>query len=282
MTHPNLLPLPSHCLWHEYTKRVHLTTGINMAYMEAGNPDGQPLILIHGFSDSSRIWRLAITRLQEQFHIFAVDLRGFGQSDKPAQFIYSMPQHAEDILAFMDALHIPQADFIAHSMGTMIAQTVAFSAPNRVKKLVLASTMARMHETPADILAMEQLYAGLDMQNASELVLQQTFLPFPENCLDKDFPAGYFSTLRLLSGASLAAAWRGMSLTDNRNFLQFIQAPILILWGTNDSIFTQPYQDEIRSFLPQARFITLENVAHEIPNEAPLVMVRFAQEFFLE
>lgn len=282
MNHSSILPLPSHCLWHEYTKRVHLSTGITMAYMEAGIPDGHPLILIHGFSDSSRIWRLAITALQENFHIFAVDLRGFGQSDKPAQFIYSMPQHAEDILAFMDALQIEQADILAHSMGTMIAQTVAFSAPKRVKKLVLASTMARMHETPADILEMEKLYAEIDMQTAPEDVLQRTFLPFPENCLDKDFPAGYLSTLRLLNGASLAAAWRGMSLTDNRNFLQFIQAPILILWGTNDSIFTKPYQDEIRAFLPQARFISLEHIAHEIPNEAPLVMVRFAQEFFLQ
>lgn len=282
MTHKNPLPLPAHCLWHDFTQSIRLSTGIQMAYMEAGNPAGQPLILIHGFSDSSRIWRLAMTELQEQFHLYAIDLRGFGQSDKPAQFIYSMPQHAEDILAFMDALHIEQADFIAHSMGTMIAQTIAFSAPARVKKLVLASTMARMHESPADILAMERLYANLDMQNAPEHVLQQTFLPFPENCLDKDFPAGYFSTLRLLNNASLAAAWRGMSLTDNRNFLQFIQAPVLILWGTNDSVFTQPYQEEVRSLLPHARFIALEHIAHEIPNEAPLVMVRFAREFFLQ
>lgn len=138
------LSLPPHGEWHEHTKIISLVTGIDMAYMETGVQNGRPLIMIHGFSDSSRIWRAAISALQDAFHIYAIDLRGFGQSSKPNQFIYSMTQHAEDIIAFMDAVGLNSACVLGHSMGSMIAQTVAFSEPNRVEKLVLASTMARM------------------------------------------------------------------------------------------------------------------------------------------
>ena len=276
------LPLPAHCDWHDHTKTVQLPTGIRMSYMEAGIPDGEPLLLIHGFSDSSRIWRLVISLLQNAFHIYAVDLRGFGQSDKPEQYVYSMPQHAEDVLAFMDRLQIDKAFVIAHSMGTMIAQTIAFSAPERVEKLILASTMTHMHETPEDLQEIDRLYLNLDLQRLPKEELQRIFLPFPENCADSAFPDGYFSTLRLLNGKSLAAAWRGMSLTDNRNFLQFIQAPVMVLWGTEDAIFTQDYQEEVKQYLPGARFVTLDNVAHEIPNEVPFVLAELAQEFFLQ
>lgn len=274
------LPLPTHEAWHDHTKSIALSTGIRMAYLEAGTPGARPLLLIHGFTDSSRIWRPAIEQLQQDFHIFAVDLRGFGQSDKPAQYVYSMPQHAEDLLALMDALAIPSACVLAHSMGTMIAQTLAFSAPKRVEKLVLCSTMTHMHETPADLLEVEN-YETMDIANMPEDELQQIFLPFPENCGDPSFPACYLQTLRGVPGKGLAAAWRGMSLTDNRNFFQFIKAPVLVVWGDQDAIFTEDYQTEVRAFLPGAQYVTLPGVAHEIPNEAPLEMASLAREFFL-
>ena len=73
--------LPTHETWHDYTKSVQLPTGIRMSYMECGTPGKKTLLLIHGHSDSSRIWRQLISLVEEDFHIYAVDLRGFGQSD---------------------------------------------------------------------------------------------------------------------------------------------------------------------------------------------------------
>lgn len=273
--------LPTHAEWHSHTKTVFLSTGIHMAYLEAGVPEGKPLMMIHGFTDSSRIWRMVISRLQEDFHIYAVDLRGFGQSDKPAQYVYSMPQYAEDIVAFMDAVGLPSASLLAHSMGSMIAQTVAFSAPDRVEKLVLASTMTHMHETPEDLRKVEE-YTELDLETMPAGEMQAAFLPFPENCADREFPEGYFSTLRMVTGKALAAAWRSMSLTDNRNFLQFIKAPVLVFWGTEDGIFTEEYQEEVRRYLPHAQYVTLDGVAHEIPNEAPERLAERTRTFLLE
>lgn len=272
-------PLPTHSEWNDQESIIHLSTGIHMAYLEAGVPEGKPLLLIHGFTDSSRIWRPVISLLQHEFHIYAVDLRGFGRSGKPAQYVYSMSQHAEDILAFMDAVGLRSAFLLAHSMGSMIAQTVAFSAPERVDGLALASTMTHMHETPEDLRKIEE-YTQMDPASMSDQELQETFLPFPENCADPDFPAGYFATLRLLNGNSLAAAWRGMSLTDNRNFLQFIQAPVLVFWGSRDDIFTEEYQEEVRQYLPHAQYVALEGVAHEIPNEVPEILAERVRAFF--
>lgn len=276
-----IIKVPGHLQWHDYTKNIVLKNGLRMAYMEAGNPEGEVIIMIHGFSDSSRIWRSTILEgLDEKYHIYAVDLRGFGQSDKPEQFIYTMTQHAEDIIDFMNVMEIPQVYLIGHSMGSVIAQTVAFSAADRIKKVILASTMMHMHESPKEVRDVRQLYENMDLTGSSDEDLQKEFLPFAHKNKDKTFAEGYLTTLRGLTGNSLRAAWLGMSVTDNRNLVQFITAKIMILWGTQDGIFTQEYQEEVKECLPKAQFIELPGVGHEIPNEVPEKIAQAALRFF--
>lgn len=274
-----LCSIPAHPKWHECTKNVPLKTGIRMAYMEAGNTEKETLILIHGFSDSSRIWRSVMVTLQEYYHIYAVDLRGFGQSDQPEQYLYTMYQHSEDIVAFMDALHIERATVIGHSLGSMVAQAVAFSAPERVNRVVLVSTALRRHETPAAVKDFVDTFFGTDWKNSDDKVLQEMMLPSPEKCHDPLFPEGYLFTLRGLSGKSLCAGKLGMMLYDGRNFMQFIKAPVLVVWGTEDDIFTKEYQDEVRSYLPDAAYISFDDVTHDIPSMAPIELSEVIRSF---
>lgn len=273
--------LPSHADWHKNTKSVMLSTGITMHYMEAGDPNAQPLLLIHGFTDSSRIWRLPMLEMQDAFHIFAVDCRGCGQSDKPESFLYTMKEFVEDLVAFMDAVHVDSAFVLAHSMGTLIGQTLAFMAPDRVKKLILAAPMMCGHDSAEALAAQYKLYDTLNTATAGQKELQEMFLPNPENCRDPEFPDGYFETLRGVPARILRAIWFGVHQTDNRRFAQFITAPVMIIWGDQDDVLPEEYQKEVREAFLGAPYIVMPGISHEIPNEMPEKLAGFAKEFFL-
>lgn len=275
-------PVPSHQDWHDHTKSVSLSTGITLCYMEAGCPTAPPLLLIHGFTDSSRIWRQVICTLGDRFHIFAVDLRGFGQSDKPDTFLYSVKELADDLAAFLDALDLQSTYVLAHSMGTMIAQALAFCAPHRVKKLMLAAAMLRGHDTADTLAEQYDFYGTMDTASMPQKTMQQIFLPHPENCRVEGFPAGYFATLRGVPATVLRAVWYGVHQADNRKLVQFIQAPTLILWGERDDVLGKDYQDEVRAYFPSAPYLTFPGISHEIPNEMPEQLAELAADFLRE
>lgn len=276
------LPVPTHAAWHDNTKSVRLSTGITMYYMEAGNPEAEPLLLIHGFTDSSRIWRKTICALEDRFHIYAVDSRGFGQSDKPEAFVYAMKDFSDDLVAFLDSMNIKSAYVMAHSMGTMIAQTFAFSAPQRVKKLLLAAAMMCGHDSAEELAQQYDLYENMDTATMPLEEMQKIFLPYPENCRDPEFPDGYFATLRGVPAKILRAVWYGVHQTDNRRFAQFIKAPVLILWGNQDDVLPEDYQKEVRDSFPYVPYFICEGISHEIPNEMPEKLAVIATDFFLE
>lgn len=273
--------VPSHKDWHDNTEKISLSTGITMYYMEAGNKEGELLLLLHGFCDSSRIWRKVMCALGEQFHIYAVDLRGFGQSDKPQQFAYTTLEHAQDLLAFMDVKNIESAYVLGHSMGAMIAQALAFTAPERVKKVILAAPLVRGLDSAETLRAEFDLYENMDLVNMPQKELQEAFLPYPENCKDSEFPDAFFETLRGIPAKALCAAWYGIHLTDHRKFVQFILAPVLILWGNKDDVLNENYQAEVRQFFPNAQYKVLDDVSHEIPNEIPELLAEIATGFFV-
>src|SRR5207342_1640680 len=90
-------------------KMQHLTVQANgAAFHVARTGTGQPLLLLHGWPEFWLTWEPVMTRLADRFTLYAPDLRGFGDSDKPAG-PHGPDQHAADVLALMDALGVKQA-----------------------------------------------------------------------------------------------------------------------------------------------------------------------------
>ena len=116
--------------------RIALATGVELQYVEQGDPHGEVLIFLHGFTDSWRTWALNLPHLSPAYHTYALSQRGHGDSGKPA-CCYLVADYANDVLAFMDALRITRATLIGHSMGSYIAYQLAGDHPERVERLVL-------------------------------------------------------------------------------------------------------------------------------------------------
>lgn len=107
---------------------------IRMHYAEAGDPAGEPLVLLHGWPQSHHVWRRVIPLLGDRFRIVAPDLRGFGRTDAPASS-YSKAELAGDVLALLDALELDSVRLAGHDWGGYAGFLLATAHPERVSAL---------------------------------------------------------------------------------------------------------------------------------------------------
>src|SRR4051794_23855331 len=103
--------------------------------------DGRPVVLLHGFPDSGRLWRNQVPALRDAgLQVIAPDLRGYGASDKPDDVeSYAIPFLAADVLAVLDHLGVERAHVVGHDWGAALAWAIAAFAPERVDHLVAMS-----------------------------------------------------------------------------------------------------------------------------------------------
>ncbi|MDX6475154.1 MAG: hypothetical protein QOH95_665 [Gaiellaceae bacterium] len=119
--------------------RAETTDGITLEVRDEG--EGAPVVLLHGFPDSSHLWRNQVPALVAAGHrVIAPDLRGFGASDKPQEVgAYRITNSAADVVAILDVLELERAHVVGHDWGAGLAWVVAGLYPDRVDRLVAMS-----------------------------------------------------------------------------------------------------------------------------------------------
>jgi len=129
-----VLSLSSHAADREISARDADVGGIKLHYMVAGK--GTPLILLHGYAETSLMWKPIIPKLAERFMVIAPDLPGIGDSSIPAQGL-DMKTSAMRIHDLARSLGIQKAELVGHDIGLMVAYAYAAEYPAEVEKLVL-------------------------------------------------------------------------------------------------------------------------------------------------
>lgn len=115
--------------------------GIGIEFDVHGDDTGTPLVLLHGFPDSARLWRHQVPGLVAAgFRVITPDLRGFGRSDRPSEVAgASLLAAAGDVTAVLDAVGVDRAHVVGHDFGAALAWVVATFIPERVERLVAMS-----------------------------------------------------------------------------------------------------------------------------------------------
>ncbi|MBM3604598.1 MAG: alpha/beta hydrolase [Alphaproteobacteria bacterium] len=258
------VPIPSQDDWSDAKQSVTLRNGISLSYVEMGPAEGQPTLLLHGYTDNSRSWSLLAPHLGDR-RLIAVDLRGHGDSATPA-CCYGIDTLANDVDGFMDALGVKAADVVGHSLGSMTAATLAAYYPDRVDRLVLISTAAAAPAEAADWLWENVSTMEHPIDPDSEFMMNWYWNPTP---VDDDF----LSRERAESAQTSETTWMGvlraLTFTDWTKMAPHIEAPTLILWGDQDSLFGSDSQVQIQHILPQAKHVTYEGHGHNMFWEVP-------------
>jgi pimeloyl-ACP methyl ester carboxylesterase len=259
-----VFPTPSQADWDQYRGPAYVSDDLTLSYVTFGDTDGEPVILIHGYTDNSRSWSLVGPWL-EGFEAQALDLRGHGSSQIVA-CCYGLDSLSHDLLLFMDHLEIEKAHIVGHSLGAMTAAVFAATHPERVDRLVLISAALEMPEASGQWLWDNVPALEHPIDPDSQFMLDWYWNPNP---VDEEF----ITRERAESAARPREVWMGvltaLTMTDWTALAPRITAPTLILWGDQDSLFGAESQVALRAALPAAQYVTFEGYGHNMFWEAP-------------
>jgi pimeloyl-ACP methyl ester carboxylesterase len=244
---------------------VELPDGLTVPYLEQGDPEGVPLLLLHGITDSHRSFEPVLAALPEAIHAYAITARGHGDAGKPASG-YAAAGMAADVIAFMDALGIGRAIVAGHSMGSWTAQRVAAGHPERVRGAVLAGAFATFRDHP-DMLVLQDEFAALGdpIDPAYARAWQESTLarPVPET-----FLAMVVEETCKVPAHVWVAALDGL-VSDVAEPPGTIVAPALLVWGEQDDFVPASHQDALLARIPDARLNVYAGAGHAVHWEQP-------------
>ncbi|HLM00606.1 MAG TPA: alpha/beta fold hydrolase [Pyrinomonadaceae bacterium] len=254
---------------------VNLKTGIRMHYAEQGDAEGKPVILIHGITDSWFSWSRVLPLLDKKHRVYAVDLRGHGDTDRPERG-YAMKDFAADVVAFMDAMKIKKAAVVGHSMGSFVAMQTALDAPERVGKLLImgTATTARNDVTVDLQKEFENLRDPVDEKFVRDFQVSTSSETVPQEFID-----GVVRQSMKLPARVWKAALAGVMAEDYKPRLGKIKAPTLIIWGENENIFPRPEQDILKAKITNSTLKIYPKTGHSPQWEYPEIFARDLSEF---
>ncbi len=273
---------------NEMTSRRIRIADITLNVVDAGR--GPAVLLLHGFPDSSRLWRHQIPALVDAgWRVVAPDLRGFGESDKPADIAaYALPVVLRDVVALLDELGIARSHVVGHDWGASVGWALAALHPERVDRHVALSV--------GHLNAIRD--AGFDQREKSWYMLLFQFADLAEQLLSRDDWAFFRDWVRrhpeadrwvddLARPGALTAGlnWyranaAPQTLLMQRRPLPRVQAPSLGLWSSGDAYLTEAqmiasaqWQDGPWSYR------RIEGASHWMPLDRPRLINQLIIEF---
>lgn len=193
-----------------------------------------------------------------RFHAFALDQRGFGDSDRP-DGKYGIEAFATDCVAFLDAVSIKRATVVGHSFGSFVARQVAITYPDRVSCMVLIGTGV-FAATPV---IREVQAALMDLQDPVPVEFARDF---QASTAYAPLPASFFEQIVAQSMKLPARLWRqvldGVVAYDDEGQLARITAPTLLMWGERDALFSREDQDRLVTAIRGAKLRLYQETGH--------------------
>ena len=264
--------------------RAHVN-GIDPYYESKG--EGEPLFLIQGFAGGHRGWFLQTRAFAKSYRVIMAGNRGIG-SKGHAEKGYTIKKLADDMMGLMDYLGIETAHILGLSMGGIITQEVAIGYPERVMKLVLASTLADADRPYTD----EEIELVFRHQRTPKM---QEVLGLGEGefkvDIDKVDVIGFFNTVtelgfnksiyrlliipfqriyvRRIGVEAITEQFRAVLSCDTFDRLHKIKAPTLVIYGTEGRVISPISSEVIANRVPDSKLVKMKGGSHSIHMEMP-------------
>ncbi len=248
-------------------KSVELPNGVAVPYAEQGDTSGYPVVLLHAIADSWRSFERVLSDLPESIHAFALTQRGHGDASRPARGYHSR-DFAEDLAAFMDALHLEAAFVVGGSSGGFVARRFAIDHPERTLGLVLLGSPAILRDKPGVLEMWDSTISELKDPISPDLVRE-----FAEGTLSRPVPQAFLETIVQENLKAPARVWRatfeGLLEDDSLEELDKIKAPTLIVWGDRDAILPRSDQETLATAITGSRLLVYPGAGHAFYWEDP-------------
>jgi pimeloyl-ACP methyl ester carboxylesterase len=251
---------------------------------------GEPVLLLHGFPDSSALWRHLVPELNAAgYRAIAPDLRGFGESARPQEAsAYAMQTLLGDVTGLLDALDIPRAHLVTHDWGAALGWAFAAYFPDRVQRHVALSVGHLTSYFNAGLAQREKSWYMLFFQfqgvaeshlTANDWALFRDFVRHHPEC------EKWIGELGRPGALTAGLNWYRANvvpeaMTEERWILPAVSAPTLGLWSSNDAYLTETQMLGSREFVtgPWA-YRRIEGASHWMQLDRPAVVNAAIIEF---
>jgi pimeloyl-ACP methyl ester carboxylesterase len=284
-------------VWEDVADKIHHpenshfaeVDGATVHYQEFGDAANPTLLLIHGYTSSTYVWRTVAPHLAAaQFHVIAVDLLGFGYSDKPASFDYTIASQARMVERLMNRLGIGRATFVGSSYGGAVASTIALDYAERVEKLVLISSVCndevkqnpllRLASIPGVGEVLTPFY--LDSKAFSKRRMKGTFAPANHNLITDERVESVTRPLMAKDAHhSVLASARNWDANRIQTDAHLINQPTLLVWGEFDQVIPMHNGERLFNSILNSRLVILKDCGHIPQEEKPERFVELVTEF---
>lgn len=300
MTNENSTRLPAQSLLSldsEFPFKAHraVVTGAAMSYVDEGS--GDVFLFVHGNPTWSFAWRRIIPDVAKSGRAIAVDHIGCGQSEKPLDYDYSLEQRIVALCEFITQLDLRRITLVAHDWGGAIGMGAAGRMPDRFSRFVLMNTAAfRSKRIPLRIAACRIPVLGtiaLRGLNAFSWAALTMAVEKPDR-MTQVVRSGYLAPYdswrnRIAVDAFVKdiplrpshRSWQTL-ISVEEGLAQFVEHPMLLIWGEKDWCFTTEFLDEFEHRFPQARTLRIPDAGHYVFEDAHEQIVERLSQFVRE
>lgn len=264
----------------------------SIAYIEAGEGK-ETIILVHGLASNAGFWRYIIPELAKKYHVIAVDLPGYGKSQKE-YYAYNMSFFAEQVVRLADALQIKKFIYAGHSMGGQIGLTLALRHPDRISQMVLVAPagMEEFEQGEGDWLRSVMTVNGVKKTTEEGIRrnLAGNFYSWDDKwewmveerarmAKAKDFEKFCYTVVRSVNG---------MLDEPTYNKLSGIGIPTLVVYGKYDGLIPNPYLNpgftaDVFKWgtkqMPNAQLVEIDDCGHMVQIEKPVELLNAIGNF---
>jgi len=259
---------------------------IEIAYFVKGK--GQPVLLVHGITTYSFIWRKIVPLLEQDYQVLGIDLPGCGASSKSVEESYSIKKHACLLKDFLDKTGLQKVHLVGHDVGGGVAQIFAVSFPEKLLSLTLINSVAYDFWPVQPIIAMrtpiirQLAMASLD-KGALRMIVRRG-LYHKEN-LTKELLSYFWEPLKTKEGRKaflhFAASLDINDLLEIEEQLHQLQTPVLIIRGDADPYLSAAIAEKLAKNIPGAQLIRIPTGGHFMQEDEPERIAKELKTFFV-
>jgi len=274
-----------------FESRTHEVPSGRLHYVDEGPSAGDPILCLHGNPTWAFHYRRLIAEISPFQRVIALDHMGMGLSDRPVEFSYTLADHVQNTVAFVDALDLRKITLVVHDWGGAIGMGMALARPDRIARVVVMNTAAFFIPRLPKRIALcragafgEFITRGLN-GFARGATTMTTTTPLPA-----DVKAGYLAPYA--NWRRRIGIWnfvRDIPMEPNhrsRATLAGIEAglssfrkPVQILWGERDWCFTPQFRGEWQARFPKAYVHRFENAGHYLIEDEPNGVIARIRDF---
>ena len=274
---------------------VRTTNGIKTHFIEAG--EGDPVLFVHGGGPGAcgeHNWQNNVPALAQKFHVFAIDLIGYGYTDKPP-IEYTYQAKVDHVAGFIDALCLDQVHLVGNSMGSYVAVRYALDHPERTKKVLMVATATvagamgvgavskqgnQVREVVGDLATKETMRDWLEMllnnkdRITDDLLERRVRVANLPGSMEAQ--KSYREHMAKIRRDSNLHQWYDISQR-----LPKVTFPLALVWGKDDRFAPVELAERLRAALPNLdEFHIVDGSGHQVQNDQPEKFNEIALRFF--